>query len=429
MMKKPLYAVLAIGVLLSACSVSQNASKSYEDDIYYSSKDPKPPAEKKDAAALNNDDQASRDGKSLKQVDENGNTYITNNYYESDFDYDDYYDYEYASRIRRFHNPCYGLSYYDNYYTNSYWYSYNPYQYGLSIYLGYNWWGPSYYTYNYNPGFYWSQYPSYWHWNNPYAYWGGYNPYAWGYGSYWNGYNDGYWHGYHDGMWNNYYNGYYFNSYDNNSYYYGPRLTTTASNGLPPGQSSLGEKYLQAIAMENKNVPADKNIKGKDFGKDYSTGLGKTTSTGTAVNEPVEKPMKSIRNVGASSENDENGYSKPTSNDSYSKDGYERPAYYQNKSESTYEKTSSTNSSYEAPSDNNKPANNNTYTKPANSDQYEAPRNNSYSKPRNDNYSAPKKDNYSAPRSEPKNNNSAPRNNNNTGGQQKSSPSNAPRKH
>ena len=34
------------------------------------------------------------------EYDEEGNTYITNNYY------DDYYDYQYSSRIRRFNN-CY----------------------------------------------------------------------------------------------------------------------------------------------------------------------------------------------------------------------------------------------------------------------------------------------------------------------------------
>ena len=56
---------------------------------------------------------------------EDGDTYITNyNYYNGDNyefeDNDDYYDYEYASRIRRFNRPYYGFGYYDDCYTNYY---------------------------------------------------------------------------------------------------------------------------------------------------------------------------------------------------------------------------------------------------------------------------------------------------------------------
>ncbi|MDP4187264.1 MAG: hypothetical protein Q8905_04405, partial [Bacteroidota bacterium] len=51
-----------------------------------------------------------------------GNTYITNNYYDDDY-------YSYASRIRRFHSPWWGLDYYDPFY-------YDPF--GLSF--GWNSW-------------------------------------------------------------------------------------------------------------------------------------------------------------------------------------------------------------------------------------------------------------------------------------------------
>ena len=43
-----------------------------------------------------------------------------------------------TSRLRRFHGPHFGFSYYNNYYTNSFWYSHNPYNCGVSIYYGYN---------------------------------------------------------------------------------------------------------------------------------------------------------------------------------------------------------------------------------------------------------------------------------------------------
>ena len=71
-----------------------------------------------------------------------GNTYINNYYYDED----DYYDYYYTSRIRRFHTDlnC-GWGYYDPYFTNLYWYDYCPSSWGVSIYLGYDWWWPTYY--------------------------------------------------------------------------------------------------------------------------------------------------------------------------------------------------------------------------------------------------------------------------------------------
>src|SRR5690606_38779839 len=69
---------------------------------------------------------------------------IENNPYYKDPEYnsEEYYDYEYASRINRFHNPI-GVGYYDSYYTNMYTYTGNPAFYGTSIYSGYGWGMPS----------------------------------------------------------------------------------------------------------------------------------------------------------------------------------------------------------------------------------------------------------------------------------------------
>ena len=79
--------------------------------------------------SLSNDNQGGNDGGSSSRYSgANGNTYITNNYY----DQDDYYDYAYSARLRRF-NHSYGWNYYDPYYTNLYWYDYNPYSYGVSV--------------------------------------------------------------------------------------------------------------------------------------------------------------------------------------------------------------------------------------------------------------------------------------------------------
>ena len=123
----------------------------------------------------NNQSYDQNNSNSQSNTDGNGNTYVTNNYY------DDYYDYEYASRLRRFNDYNMGYGYYDDYYTNSYWYNYDPGFWGVSIYTGYNWWWPSYYSrpwYGYGCGCGYGG-----------GYWGG--GYGYGYGGY--GYGNGYW--------------------------------------------------------------------------------------------------------------------------------------------------------------------------------------------------------------------------------------------
>ena len=83
---------------------------------------------------------------------------ITDNYY-SEYDVaDDYYDYSFSSRIRRFHRPMYYSNYYGGLYTDYYWYNNDPFYCGTSIYYGYNWNSP-YYSY-YSP-YYSNNYNSY----------------------------------------------------------------------------------------------------------------------------------------------------------------------------------------------------------------------------------------------------------------------------
>ena len=178
---------------LSVCASPQTLkAQVYTDDIYYSSKDAAADKEKrqqlaeqekqrqlaeqekrKEEAAKRAADEASGNQNKSNQssessnpddyysttersTDANGNTTVTNNYYDRPFDYNDYYDDEYSVRLRRFHNNVGNYGYYDNYYTNSYWYTGNPYNYGTSVYMGYNFWGPSYTAFAYNPGFFWS---------------------------------------------------------------------------------------------------------------------------------------------------------------------------------------------------------------------------------------------------------------------------------
>ena len=271
--------------VLTSCTTPQGAqSNGYSDDIYYSSKDAAAEKEQKKAEeakqkaeeARQRAEEANRQAEAANQriIDagksetpstddyytpsDKSATVInntTNNYYDQPFNYDDYYDDQYAVRIRRFHNYCPSYGYYDNYYTNSYWYTGNPYNYGTSIYMGYNFWGPSYYSFAYNPGYGyysnmgWGYDAWYSPWGySPYGYGGfgyvyGYNPYGYGYGY------DPYGYGYNS---NNYYN-----SYDNNSYYYGPRKTT-GGNGRVSTQPSLAHRIMdnpegQAILSPKDN--------------------------------------------------------------------------------------------------------------------------------------------------------------------------------
>lgn len=241
---------LLVALVLSGCSSTR---KVYEDDVYFNLDDAdreartynennRKKSEKTDVDQYSTRNSGSSESSSYS-TDENGNIVIKNNYYDdSQFSYDDYYDYSYTSRLRRFHQDN-AWNYYDPYYTNYYWYNNNPYYFGNSVYSTYTWWGPSY-GWNYSAS-YWNVTYS---WGSPwygYGYSSWYNPWAnpWYGGSWWNPYDPWcygggfgcgpyYGYGYGAGMWGGGYygGGMYFNSYDNNSYYYGPRTFANSNN-------------------------------------------------------------------------------------------------------------------------------------------------------------------------------------------------------
>ncbi len=288
----PILFSAATFLLAASCSSTKSTSK-IPDDVYYSSRDhqtePQPASAVTTPSASdysrdnsnynpdpnsnygqNSSDNSGQSSSSTQQYsDDKGNTYVTNNYYNDD----DYYDYQYSARLKRYYSPAIGYSYYDQFYTNSYWYDYNPYNYGVSIYLGYNWWAPSYcYT---NPFWYAPVYSHHHHygyydsWNSPYGYYG--------YNNYWNGYN----HGYNDGYWNGYYasnynNPYYYNSYDGNVNYYGPRgsISSNGKTNTTSPRATLGEKYQRAVT--EKTIPV--------LGTHGVTGTQVTTNPGGVRN-------------------------------------------------------------------------------------------------------------------------------------------------
>lgn len=128
----------------------------------------------------------------------------TNNeeYYQSD----DYYDFSYSSRIRRFHRPMMlNYGFYSGFYTDYYWYNPDPFYWGSSIYSGYGWDYP-YYSFSPFYSYYSPFYYNYYSWNN-YSHHGHYGN-----------------HGFHN------HNNFYSNNINNNNYTYGPRGNLNSNN-------------------------------------------------------------------------------------------------------------------------------------------------------------------------------------------------------
>ena len=184
--------------------------------------------------------------------DENGNaTYITNNNYY--FDENSYYDYEYTARLRRFYGHDYGWGYYDPYFTNQYWYNYNPACWGVSIYYGYNfWWDdpwyyrPYYYpTAYYHHGFYWG-----WGWSRPY------------YAHYDIFYHHHHHHAPHPG---GFHGDHFYNSHDRNyAYNYGHR------NSVQGGINAVARNITNGGDRRSTNVDNEEH-KNSSFGERYET--------------------------------------------------------------------------------------------------------------------------------------------------------------
>jgi hypothetical protein len=251
--------------------------------------------------------------------------------------------------------------------------------------MGYNFWGPTYYTYSYYPNYYyyssmgWGYDPWYRPYGyGPYGYYGynnywnyGYNPYAFGYGNgYYNGYNQGYWNGYYNGYYNGMYgNNNYFNSYDHNSYYYGPRKNMSANSSVTSQPTTLAQRYVQSVE--------------KETGKPFEATMGRdnnpyTVAVSPAVNENYTKPTSGLNNKpnnqvisvgsGAVSNPNVNGASKDGNNASYPANGNPKPTqsqvddYYKpngNNSNNNYQKPNSNQGI-----DNNNGNGNNGYSRP-----------------------------------------------------------------
>lgn len=217
--------------------------------------------------------------------DEQGNKYVTQNFYM-----DNYYDYSYSSRIRRFHRDWASFGYYDPYFTNMYWYNYDPYFYGTSIYMGYNslFFPSFYYSWGYRP----------WGW----AHYG----YGWGYGrpwgGYWGGYNHGYWGGYHHGYWSGYYMGAYGYPYGGN-YHYGNVDPTGVSYGArrPSGSTSgVGARDAgrYGSAGTKQSVSESGRIQGREQARIQASDTKDARTTASETRESVRPNNAEVSSPG-----------------------------------------------------------------------------------------------------------------------------------
>ena len=114
-MKQHYSLLVLLLVFLSSCVVivdSTNAN--FQDELYYSSEEYALEDAKDEVAYQQYLKENEVEEESIAHEEE---------LYEEQFDYEDCYDYYYTSRLRRFHSPHLGFGYYNNYYTNSFWYS------------------------------------------------------------------------------------------------------------------------------------------------------------------------------------------------------------------------------------------------------------------------------------------------------------------
>jgi Ni/Co efflux regulator RcnB len=259
---RALAALIIATIFLASCSKTYESATTYPYDEVYDTYGESRVAYTNSNSLSNSGSQ--RDSESYSEGD-----YYSPEYTTDEFESEDYYDYEYASRVRRFHQPNPGFGYYDPFYTDYYRYGYSPFSFGTSIYSG---WGSMYphyampryrfslsFGYGYNP--YYSPWYNPWYYDAWYNPWYGYYPPTFGYGPYYN--YGSYWNGYYHGF----YDGYYANTYyPTSGYYYGPRGTVGgSSDGSGRGSRNLtgpagGSSKSDQTAAGNGTLVSSKRI-------------------------------------------------------------------------------------------------------------------------------------------------------------------------
>jgi hypothetical protein len=144
-MKKGIWFIIVSALALAGCQ----SSRFMRDDMYFFSVDAIREVRQFEVARLE------------KQQAEVKKYTTDDNLHEPDISgiqLDNYYDYSYSARIRRFNDTNNTWAYYDPYFTNYYWFNPSSSKYfGQSVYSTYSWWGPNFGN-NYNSD-YWKTAP------------------------------------------------------------------------------------------------------------------------------------------------------------------------------------------------------------------------------------------------------------------------------
>ena len=235
---------------LTSCITVSTTSTGFKDEIYYSEEDYE--SNENTQTEIVSEEYTDQESEDYSQVE-----------YVDEYSSDDYYDYGYSSRLRRFHSPYSGFGYYHNFYTNSYWYNYNPYNYGVSIYYGYDFWQPHYYSHHHH-GPYYHNLNSYYYHNSHYA-----------------------GHSYPT----------YFNSYDNNSTYYGVRQ----NYNVQKTPDSFANRFVnQKIKTPNSTINRSQVNKSPDSPNNnirpYNN-VNTNTNSSIKNNTPFVKPQSQNLNT------------------------------------------------------------------------------------------------------------------------------------
>ena len=214
-------------------------------------------------------------------------TVVVNNYNLDDFGY------HYSSRINRFHNSYSTFDYYAPVFTETYWYNYEPYTWGMTIYsnggfgvrYGSSWSFPAYY----NTGWYDMGYPG--------SYYYGYSPFFFDWytpvvinvriRNYYPDYYNRYYGHNHYRVGYNVVNNYYGNNYYGNINYSNPRYNYPSS----PYPSSSSNASISRRSTYSTSAP-NSNSSGR---REVTTGAS-GTSTGASDRRAVVNPNNNTGN-------------------------------------------------------------------------------------------------------------------------------------
>lgn len=275
-MKKSFLYVMTLGLVFGFGSI-----QAQYDDVYYGSS-----SSRSRTKPVSNSNYSSNE-----QDEPYQDEYYDDEYDDESYNYMDEYDYNYTHRIRRFHRPLAGRSFYDPFYWDP-WY-FDPYYYSRGFGFITPRLGISFYSFNdYNRWSRWQRFNSFRYWDPwTYSYWS-YDPFLF------NRYNNYYWassawcptswytnrYYSHNTYWGNSYNGSYQpRYYTDNNVHFGPRhygATTTSDRG--PSRSTTrvfseptgkvgndplrrtSPRDVETTVVRERNVPINRNNTGTE---------------------------------------------------------------------------------------------------------------------------------------------------------------------